>query len=100
MPDDWTPVSYDPNTHQLNAVPDAFVARPLGVLSIIWKDGIDKGATIGPGTELADIQWEDNTLESIAAPHNCSGNIDSVNRNIVFENLEHKPAIWLLVLSS
>ena len=99
MPDDdWKPVSFDPNTRQLSVIPDAFKKRPLGVLSIIWKDGIDAGATVAPGSELADIQWEDNTLELIVAPEDCAGDIDSVNRNIVFEDLEFSPAIWLLVL--
>ena len=99
MPNDWKPVSYDQNTRQLSAVPDSFTQRNLGVLSIVWNPGIDVGASISPGTELAVIQWEDNSRDPITAPENCSGNIGSVNRNIIFENLAFEPSVWLLILS-
>lgn len=98
MNSDWKPVTYDSDTRQLSAIPAAFAARDLNVLSIVWKPGIDAGSAVTPGTELADIQWEDNSRETFAAPENCTGEIASVNRNIMFENLAFEPACWLLLL--
>lgn len=99
MADDWKPVTYDPDTRQLSAVPAAFAGRPLSVLSIVWRSGIKAGTSIAPGDALATIQWEDNSRELFSAPENCAGKIASVNRNIMFENLEFEPADWLLILS-
>ena len=92
MADDWQPVTYDPATRQLSAVPASFAARPLGVLSIVWRSGIESGANVAPGDELGTIQWEDNSRETFSAPDNCAGQIASVNRDIMFENLEFEPA--------
>ena len=98
MPDDWQPVAYDPDTRQLSAVPDAFAAKPLTVLSIVWRDGMDPGTEIAPGDRLATIQWEDNSREPLTAPPDCRGKVAAVNRDILFENLEFEPAEWLLIL--
>ena len=100
MADDEKLVTYDQDTRELRTIPDSFEARSLEVLSIVWRSGIDAGASISPGTELADIQWDDNSREPITAPDNCSGQIDSVNRNITFENLPFEPSQWLLIVSS
>ena len=91
--------TYDANTRQLSSVPDAFAARGLSVLSIVWKAGIDPGANVAPGTALATIQWENNSREQITAPDTCAGQVSSVNRNITFENLPFPPSQWLLILS-
>ena len=53
-----------------------------------------------PGDQLAVIQWADNSLDPLLAPADCDGEIASVNRNIVFENLEFEPAEWLLILNA
>ena len=98
MSNDSKLVTYSQKTRQLSAVPDGFAAQNMSVLSIVWKSGIDAGADISPGTELADIQWEDNSRSSIAAPDGCSGQIASVNRHIMFENLAFEPSQWLLIL--
>lgn len=98
MAGDWKPVSYDPDTRQLSAIPAAFAGRPMAVLSIVWSPGINVGKVIDAGTELATIQWEDNSRETFSAPEHCSGKIAAVNRNILFENLEFEPADWLLIL--
>ena len=99
MSNDWKPVTYDPDTRQLSAVPDSFANRDLTVLSIVWESGTDAGATVTPGAKLAIIQWEDNSRDPILAPENCSGKISSVNRSIMFENLAFEPAEWLLILA-
>ena len=99
MANDWKPVTYDPATRQLSAVPPAFAGRALSVLSIVWQPGIEAGTRISAGDALATIQWEDNSREPFSAPDNCAGVITSVNRNIMFENLEFEPADWLLILS-
>ena len=100
MANDEDLVSYDQDSRELRSVPDSFRARSREVLSIVWRSGIDAGATISTGTELADIQWDDNSREPVTAPNNCSGQIDSVNRNITFENLPFEPSQWLLIMSS
>jgi len=100
MTDDWKPVVYDPTTRQLSAVPDAFAGKPLAVLSIVWRDGMDAGAVIAPGERIATIQWEDYSREPLAAPPDCRGTVYAVNRDIVFEHLEFEPAEWLLILES
>jgi len=93
-------VAYDQGTGELRSNPRSFDGRGMEVLSIVWRAGIDAGATVGPGTELADVQWDDNSREPIIAPDNCSGRIDSVNRDIMFENLPFEPSQWLLIVSS
>ena len=100
MANDWKPVTYDPSTRQLSAVPESFANRNLSVLSIAWIPGIDVGTNVGPGAQLATVQWEDNSREPITAPDNCSGEIASVNRNIIFENLAFEPSEWLLILTA
>ncbi len=37
---------------------------------------------IQPGMVLADIQWEDNTIEPVYAPDSCSGKILWLSQNI------------------
>jgi len=93
-------VAYDQSTRQLSTVPDAFKARDLNVLSIVWESGINPGAAVNSGTKLATVQWADNSREPIIAPATCAGQISSVNRNIAFENLPLEPSQWLLILSS
>lgn len=90
-------VSFDEASGELRSVPDAFDERGLSVLSIIWRPGIDT-VTVGPGTAVADVQWEDNTREAIEAPEGCSGTVSSVNRNITFENLPFAPSQWLMIV--
>ena len=99
MNDDWNPVSYDSNTRRLVTVPDAFDSRELGVLSIVYRDGIDDGASVNPGDEFATVQWEDNSREALKIPDDCSGTIEDVNRNISFEDLAFEPQ-WLLSLAA
>jgi hypothetical protein len=99
MPDQWKPVTYDPDTRQLSAIPASFADRDLSVLSIVWESGIDAGFSVSPGDELAIIQWEDNSREAILAPEECGGSILAVNRNIMFEDLPYEPAIWLIVFA-
>lgn len=93
-------VSYDQAAMQLSATPASFAARPMSVLSIVWKRGIRKDAVVAAGDELGTIQWEDNSRESFSAPANCAGTISAVNRDIMFENLEFEPAEWLLILQA
>ena len=100
MAGDQNLVTYDRDTRELRSVPNSFEARGREVLSVVWRPGIDAGARIAPGTELADIQWDDNSREPITAPNRCSGKIDSVNRDITFENLPFEPSQWLLILRS
>ncbi len=100
MADDEGLVTYDRNSRELRTVPASFEARGKEVLSIVWRPGIDVGARINPGTELADIQWDDNSREPITAPEHCAGRIDSVNRDIAFENLPFEPSQWLLIVRS
>ena len=97
MTDDWNPVTYNPSTRQLVAVPDEFDSRELGVLSIAYSKGIDKGASVSPGGEFATVQWEDNSRDVLIIPDNCSGTIEDVNRNILCEDLPFEPQ-WLLSL--
>ena len=99
MANNWIPVTYDPASRQLSTIPDSFASRDLSVLAIVWKSGIDVGASVAPGTELAVIQWEDNSRKTFKAPENCTGEITSVNRNIMFADLAFEPAVWLLILS-
>lgn len=100
MADGENLVTYNQDTRELRTIPDSFAARSLEVLSIVWRSGIDAGASISPGTVLADIQWEDNSREPITAPDSCSGQIHSVNRNITFENLPFEPSQWLMIVNS
>ena len=90
-------VTYDQNTKQLSSVPGAFAARNLSVVSIVW--GVDAGDNVNPGMKVATIQWEDNSREPMTTSADCSGDVSSVNRNIVFENLYLEPSQWLLILS-
>lgn len=92
-------VTYDQNTRELSSVPESFDARGKEVLSIVWRDGIDAGADVAAGIELADVQWDDNSREVITAPDDCAGSISSVNRNIMFEDLPFAPSQWLLILN-
>ena len=96
MTNNWNPVTYDDQIRQLSAVPDTFANRNKSVLSIVWQ--CDAGNAIEPGTKLGIVQWEDNSRDAITAPANCTGVIDSVNRNITFENLPFEPAQWLIIL--
>lgn len=91
-------VTYDEDTRELSSVPDSFDARGREVLSIAWRPGVNAGADVTAGMELADIQWDDNSLEAITAPDDCVGQISSVNRNIMFEDLPFAPSQWLLIL--
>ena len=93
-------VSYDENTRELGSVPDSFSDRGKEVLSIVWRPGIDAGTDITAGTELADIQWDDNSREAVVAPDGCGGRITSVNRNIIFEDLPFPPSQWFLILDA
>lgn len=92
-------VTYDPTNRELRTVPEAFAARDLGVLSVVWRSDVDPGAQVEPGTELADIQWQDNSRGVLTAPDGCAGQISTVNRNIAFENLPFPPSQVLLRLS-
>jgi len=90
---------YDETNKVLMTVPEAFAMREEAVLSWVWRPHIEIGKSIDPEMELADIQWESNEREVITAPDNCSGEIESLNRDILFENLPYPPAQILLAIA-
>jgi len=72
-------IFYEQTNKLLVTVPDAFARREESVLSWVWREGVEVGAEIEAGSEVADIQWDNNEREAIAAPANCSGKIKAVN---------------------
>jgi hypothetical protein len=90
---------YDETNKVLKTVPDAFAKRQEAVLSWVWRPDIEIGKSIDPGIEVADIQWDSNKREVIIAPDNCKGEIKSLNRDILFENLPYPPPQILLAIS-
>lgn len=95
MPNDEL-VTYDEVNKVLLTVPESFAARDKDVVSIIWNANIQSGMVAGPGMSLAQVQWDDNSMEPVAAPSNCSGEISWVNRDITFETLSFPPPQFLL----
>ena len=91
-------IFYEQTNKLLVTVPDAFARREESVLSLVWREGVEVGAEIEAGSEVADIQWDNNEREAIAAPADCSGKIKAVNRDILFENLPYAPPQNLLAL--
>ena len=91
-------IIYEETNKVLVTVPAAFAQRPESVLAWVWREGIEVGEKIDAGLEVADIQWDNNEREAIAAPANCSGKIKAVNRKILFENLPDAPPQNLLAL--
>lgn len=91
-------VAWDNINRELRTVPEAFGARPRGVLSVVWRAGVEVGGAVKAGAELADIQWADNTRDVVRAPAGCSGSIAAVNRDIAFETLHTPPSVTLLRL--
>jgi hypothetical protein len=75
-------VTYEGMNRVLMSVPKAFGKRPNPVSSWVWKSDIKVGAVIQPGRVLADIQWEDNTIEPVGAPKMCNGKISWINLDI------------------
>ena len=92
-------ITYEETNKVLLTVPEAFEKRRDTVVALVWKPGIDVGKTISPGTVLADVCWGNRPDEVITAPANCSGEISSVHRDIIFENLPYAPPQWLLRIS-
>ena len=91
-------IFYEQTNKLLVTVPDAFARREESVLSWVWREGVKVGEEIEAGSEVADIQWDNNEREAITAPANCSGKIKAVNRDILFENLPDAPPQNLLAL--
>ena len=100
MSNDSKLVTYNPSTRQLDTVPDSFESRHLTVLSIAYEPGVDAGARVNSGDEFAIVQWADNSRDTLVIPDNCAGEITSVNRNIIFENLPLEPSEWLLIFAA
>ena len=80
-------VTYNTATKMLSSVPTAFGERPYPASNWIWKSQIDLGVEIQAGTELADVQWEDDSMDVIVAPENCAGKILWLNEKIDVPNL-------------
>ncbi len=91
--------TYDATNRELRTVPEAFAARGKSVLSMVWKSAIKVGSQIDPGTDLVIVQWEDNSRETVSAPAGCAGQVASVNRDVLFENLRFPPSQTLLRFS-
>lgn len=91
-------IFYEETNKLLVTVPEAFARRTESVLSWVWREGVEVGEAIEAGSEVADIQWDNNEREAIAAPANCSGKIKAVNRDILYENLPDAPPQNLLAL--
>ncbi len=91
-------IIYDETNKLIVTVPDAFARRPESVLAWVWRRSIRVSGTIDAGSELADIQWDNNQREVVIAPANCSGKIKAVNRDILYENLPDAPPQDLLAL--
>ena len=89
--------SYEAPTGELHSVPEAFLARDGGVLSIVWN--IEQGAVVAPGDEIGTLQWDDNQRQAVIAPANCSGSVVAINGDLVYERLALPPSQWLLRLS-
>ena len=89
-------ITYDETNKILMSVPHAFDERQASVVSWMWRPNIDPAKTVAPGTEIADIQWDDNAIEPVTAPAKCSGIIAAVNRDIFVENFPYDPPQVLL----
>ena len=68
-------VTFNETNKMLRSVPTAFGERPYPASNWIWKSQIDLGVVIQAGTQLADVQWEDDSMDVIVAPENCAGKI-------------------------
>ena len=70
------------------------------VAKIDWLKGIKRGDSVNPGTELAELTWDDGSIKMLTAPPGCEGVIGRVNRNIDFLELDKHPSEWALWLSA
>ena len=84
------PVSFDPATKTMFFVPAFFKANPAEAF-VSWRTGSRSGAQIRPGTDIADIFWEDDdgTVEPITSP--ARGTIRITNRQIRHTTLHRVP---------
>jgi hypothetical protein len=80
-------VTFNTTNKMLRSVPGAFGKRPHPASNWIWKPQIDPGVVIESGTQLADVQWENDSMDAIVAPEDCAGKILWLNERIDVPNL-------------
>jgi len=90
-------VTYNTNSKELRNIPEAFAERDDYVASIVWEKQV--GDAVDVGLKLATIQWGEGTLEPLNAPEGCVGTVQSLNRDILYEDLEYAPSQLFAVLS-
>ncbi len=83
-------VTYNATSKELRNIPETFAKKEDYVASILWE--IKVGDPVSPGVKLGIIQWGNGVLDALNTPEGCTGKVQSLNRNIMYENLEYAPS--------
>ena len=89
--------SYNTVSEELRSNPKAFEVNVSYVASIVWTKKV--GDDVGPGDELATIQWSQDPDEPLISPDGCTGKVKDINGNIRYNDLEYPPSQFLARIS-
>jgi hypothetical protein len=86
-------VTFDTITGELRSNPEGFARRVDYVASLVWEKQPEDD--VAPGEIIAIIQWGQGVHEELLVPTGCRGRVQTLNRNILFEELDLEPSIFL-----
>ncbi len=86
-------LTYNATSGELRANPQGFADSDDYVASIVWQKQVDDD--VQPGDTLATIQWGNGPQEPLTAPQGCSGKVQDLSHNILYEELEYEPSKYL-----